>query len=280
MGLLLRSRYIGTVKWFQNIDIWAWVVINVLAVGAALNFVFEIIESKKNKANITNLMRIKLVVSLIVVVASIAQPFIQIRQDANQKAESIKQSELINDLHSKLLEEKARIKSITALINITFTGDWSLDKPPYSNEFIEAPLEFLDVFTTFLSDPTRSSPIINFYPVKMYRFQNVSQNEAIFIAEVAPKITDEVFGKHFDYLEKISGSIVNIPIIWPERISTNGLRVTKAIIELNLNGVKKGIFTEGVASGRTQQLLLRNSIKRAMVSVSLDYRSIKWEDIN
>lgn len=174
----------------------------------------------------------------------------------------------INQLETQVLDEQQTIRSLTAIANIHFSGDWDPADLPFSDQLYIAAPEHMIFVQAFGTPPVR----MELYGNKMYRFAETPGGHRVFAVAAAIKPGSWPLGESIKSLEEIKSAIITMPIIAPAKLKTPKLRIHSALVQFTVNEkyAKKFLWEESADQTRDHNFLPPNqNIENRLVHVPI-----------
>lgn len=171
------------------------------------------------------------------------------RKEALEESATKEKDRQIQLLEAEQKVEKSSLHSLSAVINVKFTGDWNEEDPPFSEQYyIMPPGE--SYFLQFSVPNAGGMRWINFYGVRMYNFVRLAANQRLFVADLSLKPDDFLLGKPIEILKEVNGVVIYIPFVAPNKLNSPGIQISHVAIEFTINNRKK-VFQEFQMNAQT-----------------------------
>ncbi len=164
------------------------------------------------------------------------------------KNENLSQAIRIQELTSRLAIEQDRIKTLSGVVKVRFSGEWTEENCPFSAYTIALPVR--DTVLARLV-PNGNGETVEFTLVELYQFRILEPGKrAEFYAKIVAKESSEIFAKSSGSLSTYQGVYLSIPFV---RWAGYGrpIRVEDAEIALHLSG-QRHIGIRKVLNGQIQ----------------------------
>ena len=145
----------------------------------------------------------------------------------------------LDKLKQDVKKDKETIRGLSAVLEVTFSGDW--DQQPYPEQLM-SPINGISFLRLWQSD--RKGDNVEFYGTEPYHFETISNSQAKFICRQNVKPGNYPIGHDIQELKKLTVVDFFVHFIIYERIKDSKIRIDEINIQFYLNDKIIGTFKE------------------------------------
>lgn len=145
----------------------------------------------------------------------------------------------LDKLKQDVKKEKETIRGLSAVLNVTFSGDW--DEKPYPEQLM-SPINGMSFLRLWQTD--QKGDKVEFFATEPYHFETISKTQAKFICRQNVKPGNYPIGRDIQELKKLTVVDFFVHFIIYERIKNSKIRIDEIDIQFYLNDKIVGEFKE------------------------------------
>lgn len=145
----------------------------------------------------------------------------------------------LDKLKQDVKKEKETIRGLSAVLKVTFSGDW--DEKPYPEQLM-SPINSMSFLRLWQTD--QKGDKVEFYGTEPYHFETISKTQAKFVCRQNVKPGNYPIGHDIQELKKLTVVDFFVHFILYERIKDSKIRIDEIDIQFYLNDKVVGEFKE------------------------------------